>query len=127
MDIHDRRYIPFTTEPVAEHITMAGTDAGCRYPDRTPVYLRNLERLGLITFEQNPVDDLNRYQVLEAQPHIEAARETVRRPKTVYSRFYLTDLASSSVRPACPSASTSSAPGRASAGSPASDGPHCQR
>ena len=92
MDVRDRGYIPFTTELVAEHMTMVGTDAGCRHPDRTPVYLQNLERLGLITFEQNPVDDLKRYQVLEAQPHIEAARESARRPKTVYGRFYLTDL-----------------------------------
>ena len=92
MDIRDRGFIPFKTELVAEHMTMVGADAGCRHPDRTPIYLQNLERLGLITFEQNPVDDLKRYQVLEAQPHIEAARESARRPKTVYGRFYLTDL-----------------------------------
>ena len=92
MDVRDRGYVPFTTEPVAEHMAMVGTDAGCRHPDRTPVYLRNLERLGLITFEQNPADDLKRYQVLEAQPHIEAAHESARRLKTVYGRFCLTDL-----------------------------------
>ena len=92
MDVRDRGYIPFTTEPVAEHMTMVGTDAGCRRPERTPTYLQNLERLALVAFSQDPIDDLKRYQVLEAQPHIEAARESARRPKTVYGRLYLTDL-----------------------------------
>ncbi|WP_254838979.1 DUF4393 domain-containing protein [Natronomonas marina] len=92
MDVRDRGYIPFRSRLVAEHMTMVGADAGCRLPERTPIYLQNLERLGLITFSEDPIDDLKRYQVLEAQPHIEAARESAKRPKTVYGSLYLTDL-----------------------------------
>lgn len=92
MDVRDRGYVPFSSRLVAEHMTMVGADAGCRLPERTPIYLQNLERLGLVTFEEDPIDDLKRYQVLEAQPHIEAAREAAKRPKTVYGSLYLTDL-----------------------------------
>ncbi|PSQ12075.1 hypothetical protein BRC99_05785, partial [Halobacteriales archaeon QS_7_69_60] len=92
MDVRDRGYVPFGSRPVAEHMTMVGADAGCRQPERTPAYLQNLRRLGLVTFLEDPVDDLKRYQVLEAQPHIEAAREAARRPKTVFGRLRLTDL-----------------------------------
>ena len=92
MDVRDRGYIPFSSRLVAEHMTMVGADAGCRLPERTPIYLRNLERLGLVTFEEGPIDELKRYQVLEAQPHTEAAREAAKRPETVYGSLYLTDL-----------------------------------
>ena len=92
MDVRDRGYVPFSSRLVAEHMTMVGADAGCRLPERTPIYLQNLERLALVTFEEDPIDDLKRYQVLEAQPHVEAARESAKRPKTVYGSLYLTDL-----------------------------------
>ena len=92
MDVRDRGYIPFTTSLVAEHLTRVGADAGCRHPDRTPIYLRNLQRLGLVTFSEDPIDDLKQYQVLEAQPHIEAAREAARRPKTVYGSLSLSEM-----------------------------------
>lgn len=92
MDVRDRRYIPFRSHLVAANLTMLGSDAGCRDPDRTPVYLGNLERLGLITFSDDPIEDLKHYQVLEAQPHIEAARDAAKRPKTVYGSVHLTDF-----------------------------------
>ena len=92
MDVRDRGYIPFTTSLVAQHLTRVGADAGCRHPDRTPIYLRNLKRQGLVTFSEDPIDDLKQYQVLEAQPHIEAAREAARRPKTVYGSLSLSEM-----------------------------------
>ncbi|MFQ3320378.1 MAG: hypothetical protein ACI8UR_001132 [Natronomonas sp.] len=92
MNVRDKRYVPFKSHLIAEHLSMVGGDAGCRHPERTPIYLQNLERLGLITFSDEPIDDLKRYQVLEAQPHIEKAREAANRPKTVYVSLYLTDL-----------------------------------
>jgi hypothetical protein len=92
MDVRDRGYVPFTSTLVAQHLTRVGADAGCRHPDRTPIYLRNLRRMGLVTFSEDPIDDLKRYQVLEAQPHIEAAREAARRPKTVYGSLSLSEM-----------------------------------
>lgn len=92
MDVRDKRYVPFRSRLVAANLTMLGSDAGCREPERTPVYLGNLERLGLITFSDDPIEDLKHYQVLEAQPHIETARDAAKRPKTVYGSVHLTDF-----------------------------------
>jgi hypothetical protein len=49
-----------------------------------PAYLNNLERLGLIWFSREPLEDPLSYQVLEAQPEVLTAlgggrRKTVRR------------------------------------------------
>jgi len=89
MNVRDKKLIPFKSTLIAENLTMIGSDAGCRYPDRTPVYLKNLERLGLIDFSEEPIEDLKQYQVLEAQSHIEAAREAADRPKAVYGSVTL--------------------------------------
>lgn len=92
IDVRDRGFLPFRSRLVAANLTMVGSDAGCRHPGRTPVYLQNLERLGLVTLSDDPVDDLKRYQVLEAQSHVEAAREAARRPTTAYGSVHLSDL-----------------------------------
>lgn len=92
VDVLDKRYIPFKTSLVAENLSRVGSDAGCRRPERTQLYVTNLERLGLIRFEDDPIEDLKEYQVLEAQSHIEAAQTEAKRPKTTYGRMRLTDL-----------------------------------
>lgn len=92
MNVRDSGYIPFKSSLVAKHMTRVGADAGCRHPERTPIYLENLKRLGLITFDEDPIDDLKQYQVLEAQPHIEAARDAATRPKTVYGSLHLSEM-----------------------------------
>ena len=53
--------------------SMIGTEAGVRWLDRVPSYLNNLERLGLVWFSREPLEDPLRYQVLEAQPEVLAA------------------------------------------------------
>src|SRR4051812_45271893 len=65
-------------------LNMIGTESGCRFLDRVPSYLNNLERLGLIWFSREPLDDPLEYQVLEAQPEVLTAlgrgrSKTVRR------------------------------------------------
>lgn len=92
LDVYDKQYLPFRSQLVARNLSMVGSDAGCRRPERTPVYLQNLRRLGLIRFTDEPVENLKRYQVLDAQPHIEAAIEQTKRPKTVYGSIQLTEL-----------------------------------
>lgn len=92
LDIYDRLFIPFRTELVAENLTMLGSDAGCRMPERAPLYLQNLERLGLVQVTDRPIDDLKRYEIIEAQGHVETARDAARRPKTVYKSVRLTDF-----------------------------------
>jgi len=92
LDVRDKEFVPLQSTLVAENLTTVGSDAGCRHADRTPAYLQNLARLGLVRFSDEPVGDLKRYQVLEAQPHVEAAREAARRPKSVYRSVHLTEF-----------------------------------
>lgn len=76
---------------VAPGLTMIGAHAGVRFEERVPAYLNNLHRLGLVWFSRDPVDDLVRYQVLEAQPRVaEALREAGRGGRTVRRSIRLT-------------------------------------
>ncbi len=75
---------------VAGRLTMIGAHAGCRYVERVPSYLNNLERLGLIWFPLDPLRDPVEYQVLEAQPDVVAAVASVRRTRIVRRSIHLT-------------------------------------
>jgi len=92
VDIYDRQYLPPKKWRVARNLTMLGRDAGCRIQRRTPTYVRNLRRLGVVELSDDPVDELKRYEILEAQSHVEQARTRARRPRTEYKRIQLTDL-----------------------------------
>ncbi|TMK73058.1 MAG: DUF4393 domain-containing protein [Actinobacteria bacterium] len=86
-----RRGLPLVSELVAPGLNMIGAEAGCRHPDRVPPYLDNLNRLGLIWFSRETLRDINRYQVLEAQPEtVEAMREAGRTARTVRRSIHLT-------------------------------------
>jgi len=75
---------------VQSNLTMIGPLAGCRYVDRVPSYLHNLERLGLIWFSAETLRDPQEYQVLEAQPDVLAALHSARRTKVVRRSIHLT-------------------------------------
>jgi hypothetical protein len=75
---------------VASNINMIGALAGCRYVDKVPSYLHNLERLGLIWFSSETLRDPSEYQVLEAQPEVLEAMGEVRRAKIVRRSIHLT-------------------------------------
>ena len=75
---------------VRGNLNMIGALAGCRYVDRVPSYLHNLERLGLIWFSSETLRDPERYQVLEAQPDVLDAMHSVRRAKVVRRSIHLT-------------------------------------
>lgn len=75
---------------VAPGLTMIGAHAGLRHTDRVPAYLNNLYRLGLVWFSREPVDDLLRYQVLEAQPDVATALREAGRGRTVRRSIDLT-------------------------------------
>ncbi|GEM_PF-1961197 len=92
LDVFDRSYLPWKLKPVATNLTMLGSDAGCRTSVRTPAYLQNLERLGVVEVIDEPIDQLKRYQVLEAQSHVEAARDSAKRQRTSYKTVRLTDF-----------------------------------
>jgi abortive infection alpha-like protein len=75
---------------VAPGLTMIGSEAGCRHHDRVHRYLDNLSRLGLIWFSREQLDDMQLYQVLEAQPDVAEALEKAGRGRTVRRSINLT-------------------------------------
>ena len=67
-----------------------------------PAYLNNLERLGLITISDTPLEDLVSYQVLEAQPEVLAASGQGTRAKPVQHSVRLTSFGSDFCRVCLP-------------------------
>ncbi len=90
IDVRDVGWVPISTELVGAGLTMIGSEAGLSQEDRTHAYMNNLNRLGLLWFSDEPVDDIKRYQVLEAQPAVEAAIEEAKRARTIYRSVHLT-------------------------------------
>jgi len=82
--------IPGSSQLVAPGLSMIGAQAGSRYLERVPAYLNNLERLGLIWFSRESLEDPLRYQVLEAQPDVIAAKREGGRGRTVRRSIHLT-------------------------------------
>ena len=88
-----RTFGPFGlgSDLVAQGLNMIGAEAGCRHLDRVPQYLNNLNRLGLIWFARETLDDIQGYQVIEAQPEAtEALKEAGRGAQTVRRAIHLT-------------------------------------
>jgi hypothetical protein len=90
VDVRTWRPLDVGSEIVEPGLTMIGQQAGCRYIDRVPAYLNNLYRLGLIWFSREPLSDQSVYQVLEAQPEVQAAVRRAGRAKTVRRSIRLT-------------------------------------
>ena len=79
-----------TTELIAPGLTMIGAEAGCRRPERVPLYLDNLYRLGLVWFSREALPEQSRNQVLEAQPDVIEALRSKRSARTVRRSIALT-------------------------------------
>jgi hypothetical protein len=90
IDVRAANLIGVGSQLVAQGLNLIGAEAGCRYPDRVPLYLNNLDRLGLIWFPRDPLDNPMRYQVLEAQPDAMQAIKQAGRAKTVQRSLRLT-------------------------------------
>jgi hypothetical protein len=75
---------------LAPGLSMIGAEAGCRHPDRVHAYFNNLNRLGLIWFSRESLEDPRHYQVLEAQPGVVEAMREARRSHTVRRSIHLT-------------------------------------
>ena len=84
VDVREAKPLGIASQLIEGGLNMIGSEAGVRYVDRVPAYLNNLYRLGLIWFSREPLEDPQRYQVLEAQPEViqalgRARSKTVRR------------------------------------------------
>ena len=69
---------------------MIGPRSSVRYPESVPQYLNNLTRLGLVWQSPEPISDLLRYQVIEAQPDVLDAVHSVRTAKVIRRSIHLT-------------------------------------
>ena len=81
--------ISIGSQLLAPGLNMIGAEAGCRHPDRVHPYLNNLNRLGLIWFTREALEDPLAYQVLEAQPEVVEAMKKGR-TRTVRRTIHLT-------------------------------------
>jgi hypothetical protein len=89
VDVREAKPLGIASGLIEGGLTMIGTEAGCRWLDRVPAYLNNLERLGPIWFSREPLEDPLRYQVLEAQPEVLTAMGKSR-SKTIRRSIRLT-------------------------------------
>lgn len=79
----------FVSREIARGLTMVGLRAAVRYQESVPQYLNNLTRLGLIWLSPEPLRDLMRYQVVEAQPDVLAAKHSAK-SKVIRKSIHLT-------------------------------------
>ena len=92
IDVRTSPPLGIGSEMVAAGMNMIGREAGCRAPDRVSAYLSNLYRLGLIWFSREPLEDQNRYHLLEAQPEVQVAMSEAGRTRTVRRSIHLTEF-----------------------------------
>jgi hypothetical protein len=90
VDVRNWRPLGIGSHVVAPGLNMIGQHAGCLMPERVPVYLSNLFRLGLIWFSRDAINDIGPYQVLEAQPQVTEALKEAGRGTTVRRSVRLT-------------------------------------
>jgi hypothetical protein len=91
IDVRTGRPLGIGSELVVGGLNMIAEHAGLRRMDRIHPYLTNLNRQGLIDFSKEQVADPDRYQLIEAQPHVTEARARAGfAPKIVYRSIMLT-------------------------------------
>jgi hypothetical protein len=90
VDVRTWRPLNLGSRVVAPGLSMIGKHAGVMHEERVPAYLANLFRLGLIWFSRDPIRDVKRYEVLEAQPPVLDAIKKVGRGRTIRRSVQLT-------------------------------------
>jgi hypothetical protein len=92
IDVRTRTPLGVGSELIASGINLIAEMAGATYPDRNPEYLANLDRLGMIMFSDEQVDDPRRYSFVEAQPVASSAMARAKRTVTVYRSVRITEF-----------------------------------
>ncbi len=90
VDVHASNLIGVSSQLTGAGLNMIGAQAGCADHERVRAYLNNLERLGLVSFSHEPLEDPIAYQVLEAQPEVMEAIKSAPRAKTIQRSIHLT-------------------------------------
>jgi len=103
IDIRVGRPRGLGAERRVDGLSVIGDHAGLRFPNRVPQYLTNLRRLGLTEMAKEPVDNPNRYQLIEAQAPV---RELLKRSgfgtKVNYRSIVITPFGEDFVRTCLP-------------------------
>ena len=90
IDVRTNRPLGIGSELISGGLNMIAEHAGCRHVDRIHPYLTNLNRLGLIEFSKEQVENPNRYQLVEAQPKVaEVLKRAGRAPRIVRRSIHL--------------------------------------
>ncbi|NMN96621.1 Abi-alpha family protein [Antrihabitans stalactiti] len=89
IDIRTKTFLMKGSERIAGGISYIADMAGCAWPDRDQHYLANLNRLGLVRFSEEPVDDYRRYSLLSAHAKAMEAQEKAKKTMDVYRSIYL--------------------------------------
>jgi hypothetical protein len=90
IDVRTNRPLGIGSELISGGLNMIAEHAGCRHVERIHPYLTNLNRLGLIEFSKEQVENPNRYQLVEAQPKVaEVLKRAGRAPKIVRRSIHL--------------------------------------
>lgn len=84
VDVRNRR------ERVAQNLNLIARDAKLQRAERVPAYLANLQRLGLVRFSQEPLQDDTAYGILEVQPEVRDALTDAGRGRTVRRSIHMT-------------------------------------
>lgn len=89
IDVRSKTPFGVGSERLGGGFNMIADMAGCAWPDLDQHYLANLNRLGLVRFSEEPVDDFRRYSFIECQPKVAAVMEKANKTKTIYRSIYL--------------------------------------
>ncbi|MGQ0467029.1 MAG: Abi-alpha family protein [Sporichthyaceae bacterium] len=92
IDVRTRTPLGVGSELIACGINLIAEMSGCTHPDHNAEYLANLDRLGMIAFSNEQVDDPRRYSFVEAQPVASAAMAQAKRTVTVYRSVRITEF-----------------------------------
>lgn len=79
-----------SSQLIAGGLNMIGPRAGVRFLEDVHAYLNNLNRLGLVWFSREQLEDPHEYQVVEAQPDVLSAMHSTKFPKMVRRSIHLT-------------------------------------
>jgi hypothetical protein len=112
IDVRTNRPLGIGSELISGGLNMIAEHAGCRHVERIHPYLTNLNRLGLIEFSKEKVENPNRYQLVEAQPKVaEVLKRAGRAPRMVRRSIHLNDFGADFVATCLPVTSLNGFPG----------------
>ncbi|MFH5209025.1 Abi-alpha family protein [Antrihabitans spumae] len=89
IDVRTKTPFNVGSERLAGGISYIADMAGCAWPDRDQHYLANLNRLGLVRFSEEPVEDYRRYSLLSAHPSADEAHDKAKKTIDIYRSIYL--------------------------------------